>query len=510
MRPLSTQVVVLLTGVLATAATAAAGTDAPAVEAARQWRQSHESALLAEYFEFLRLPNSARDAAGIRRNAEHLLKMMDRRGLSPRLLEGTAGPPLVYGELLAPGATTTFVFYSHYDGQPVDAAEWATPPFEPTLRDGLLDQGGTVITGEPTALRPDWRLYARSASDAKAPIMAMLAALDVLRAAGVTPRANLKFVFDGEEEIGSPHLADFIDAHGDLLRGDLWLVCDGPMHASGAPTVVFGVRGVQGLEITLYGASRELHSGHYGNWAPNPAMMLSQLLASMKDADGRVLVKGFYDGVVPLSKRERQALAALPDSDAEQRQSLGLARSEGGGKRLAELITLPALNVRGVSSGFVGAQTTNAIPATAVANVELRLVKGMKHEQAAAAVIEHVRRQGYHVVSAEPDAALRLQHPRIAKVIVDPAGYDAVRTSMDLPRANAVVAAVRRPAKALVLMPTMGGSIPFAPIEARLGSPMILVPIVNHDNSQHAKNENLRLGHLWDGIETMAALLTME
>ena len=488
---------------------AAAGANA-AADAARAWRQRHEQQILDEYLGLLRIPNVSRDLPNVRRNAEHLLAMMRARGLNPRLLESPNSSPLVYGELPAPGASATYVFYAHYDGQPVAAGEWASPPFEPLLRSARLDLGGQPVAEETRrrGLDPQWRIYARSASDDKAPIMAMMVALDALAAAGIKPRATLKFVFEGEEEMGSPHLREHLAAHRELLRGDVWLMCDGPEHASERPTLVFGARGTQRIDITVYGANRELHSGHYGNWAPNPALQLAQLLASMRAADGRVLIERFYEGVVPLTPSERAALANVPDNDSQEMRDLGLARVLGSGSRL-EGVTQPTLNVDGLASGHTGAEGVNAIPTSATASLDIRLVKGMDREQTVNRLIEHVRRQGYHVVDAEPDAALRRTHAAIARIVVYPGGYNAARTSLDLPVARKVVAALESVRKPLVVLPTVGGSLPLSIIEETLGVPTITVSTVNHDNNQHAKDENLRLQNLWSGTEAMAALLTM-
>jgi acetylornithine deacetylase/succinyl-diaminopimelate desuccinylase-like protein len=483
----------------------------PAADTARAWRQDHEQQILDEYLELLRIPNVSRDLPNVRRNAEQLLTMMRARGLNPRLLESPDSSPLVYGELPAPGASATYVFYAHYDGQPVAADEWTSPPFEPLLYTARLDLGGQPVSAEERrrGLDPQWRIYARSASDDKAPIMAMMAALDALKAAGIRPRASLKFVFEGEEEMGSPHLREHLAAHRDLLRGDVWLMCDGPEHASGRQMVVFGARGTQRIDITVYGANRELHSGHYGNWAPNPALMLAQLLASMRDGEGRVLIEHFYDGVVPLTASERAALANVPDNDAQEMRDLGLTRVLGKSSRL-EGVTQPTLNVDGLASGQTGAAGVNAVPTTATASLDIRLVKGMDREQTVQRLIEHVRRQGYHVTDVEPDAQLRLKHAAIARVVVYPGGYNAARTPLDLPVARKVVATLETVRKPLVLMPTLGGSLPLSIIEETLGVPTITVPTVNHDNNQHARDENLRLQNLWDGIETLAVLLTMQ
>jgi acetylornithine deacetylase/succinyl-diaminopimelate desuccinylase-like protein len=500
--------VVAVAGVLWVALSAA---DNPPAAIAREWRASHERQLLDEYFELLRIPNVSRDSANIKRNADALVRMMARRGLAPRLLEAREASPSVYGEWLTPGATHTYVFYAHYDGQPVDPTQWTHPPFDPVLASGRLDQGGRVIPlPEPGAhVDPNARIYARSASDDKAQIFAMLTAVDALRAAGVHPAANLKFIFEGEEEMDSIHLDRILTANKDLLKADLWIIGDGPVHQSGRQSVVFGARGIQKLEVTVYGPRTELHSGHFGNWAPNPAFLLASLLASMKDDAGRVAIDHFYDGVVPLSPAERQAIAGAPPIEAALMRELWLGHTEGAGRTLGELINLPSLNIRGLASGRVGTQAANVIPASATAALDLRLVKGIGHQQQVDRVIAHIRKQGYYVTLTEPDEQVRLMHPKVAWVAVDPGGYDAVRTPMDLPAAQQVVAAVQSAHAPVVLQPTSGGSTPLATIESVLGTHTIHVPIVNWDNNQHSANENVRVGNLWDGIEIEAALLML-
>ena len=274
-------------------------------------RRSHEVEILNEFRDLLAIPNLANDSANIRRNAAAISAMLQRRGVVPRLLESpTGGPPAVYGELRTPGATRTIVLYAHYDGQPVEPARWATPPWEPTMRDGPLEQGGRVVPMPTTngVTGPEWRLYARSAGDDKAPIVAMLVALDALRAAGIAPSVNLKFYFDGEEEAGNGHTRALLERHADLLASDGWVFADGPVHQSRRQQVVMGVRGVTDVVITAYGATRALHSGHYGNWAPNPAMMIATLLASMRDDDGRIRIAGYYADVTPVTAAEHRAV----------------------------------------------------------------------------------------------------------------------------------------------------------------------------------------------------------
>lgn len=473
----------------------------------RDWRAAHESQIIRELVEFLSIPNVASDRANIRRNAEKLVEVMARRGISARLIE-TRGSPLVFGELKVPGAARTIAFYAHYDGQPVDPSEWETPPFEPALRDG---PGGRLIpfprAGEK--FDPEWRIYARSASDDKAPIVAMLAALDALRATGASPTSNLKFLFDGEEEAGSPHLEEAVRENADLLKADVWICADGPVHQSRRQSLYFGVRGIVTVNITVYGPRRPLHSGHYGNWAPNPAMRLAKLLASMKDDKGRVTIEGFYDDAEPLGAEERRALNQLPRNDAELMREFGIAQTENPDKSLAELINEPSLNISGLRSEHVGEQARTVIPAEATAALDLRLVKGMDPRRQLERLIAHIRKQGYLVVDREPTEEERLRHPLIARV-TSRDGYPAARTPIGLPIAQRIISAVEAATgEKPLLLPTLGGSGPLSILHLATGAPQIGVPIVNHDNNQHSSNENLRIKNLWDGIEIFAALMAM-
>jgi acetylornithine deacetylase/succinyl-diaminopimelate desuccinylase-like protein len=283
------------------------------------------------------------------------------------------------------------------------------------------------------------------------------------------------------------------------------------VHQSGRKQVVFGVRGDANVDLTIYGALRPLHSGHYGNWAPNPAMTLAKLLASMKDPSGRVAIAGWYDDVEPLGPIERRAIAVAPQYDNEIRAQLGLAKTEGDGRSLLELISEPSLNINGLSSGDVGALARNIIPATATAVLDLRLVKGNDHQRQIARLVSHIRKRGFFVVDRDPTMDERRQYSLIAKVLTRPGGYNAERTRMDLPMALSVAAAVASTSnQPIVNLPTSGGSLPLSIITERVRTVTISIPIVNYDNNQHAENENLRLQNLWDGIETMAALMTMK
>jgi len=479
--------------------------------AARAHRERHAPRIVREFAELLALPNVAADSAGIRRNAEYLERALAQRGVRTEQLTVSGAPPVVLGRLDVPGATRTIALYAHYDGQPADSTGWTYGPWTPTLTTRALEAGGASRAlprdGEP--VDPEWRLYGRSSGDDKAPIAALFAVLDAFRDAGVTPTSNLVFFFEGEEEAGSPSLGRYLETYRDRVADvDVWLFLDGPVHQSGRPLIAFGARGVTALEITVYGANRSLHSGHYGNWAPVPGELLARLLASMEDDAGRVLIPGFYDTVEPLGEAERAALARLPAYDAELRRELGLARTEAEPATLAERLLLPGVTVQGLASGDVGPGARNVIPETATVNLGLRLVKGNDPDRMLDLVEAHIRAQGFHIGRDEPDDSTRLRYPRLARV-VRLGGYPAARAPMDAPIVRDVVAAAGRVSgEDLVLLPGMGGSLPLYLFTGG-GAQVLVVPVANYDDNQHASDENLRIGNLWYAIDLYGALLTM-
>jgi acetylornithine deacetylase/succinyl-diaminopimelate desuccinylase-like protein len=476
----------------------------------RGYREANEARILTELRDLLAIPNNAADQINIRRNADHLVTMLARRGIPARRLEVDGSPPAVYGELPAPGATRTVVFYAHYDGQPVDPAKWASDAWHPVLRSRSLLEGGRDIPFPAAGQRvdPESRLYARSASDDKSPIIAMMAALDALQAAGAARSVNLKFFFEGEEEAGSDHLRAILSAHADLLKADAWLFFDGPVHQSRRPLVSFGVRGVMGVNLTVYGPRRPLHSGHYGNWAPNPNLLMAHLIASLRDPDGRILVPGYYDDVRPVSAAERAAIAGIPPADDQLRRELGLARTEADNAMLNDRIMLPALNVSGLSGGRTGAGSANLIGTETSAYIDLRLVPDQTPAKVRERIETHLRQTGWQIVPETPDSLTRQQYPRIVKVDWRDAGYPASRTPLDLPVSRAVVQTAEEAlGQPVIQQPTAGGSLPSYHFAEVLQVPLIFVPLVNHDNNQHGENENLRVQNLWDGIELIAGLM---
>lgn len=471
------------------------------------WRAAHERAIVDELMTLVAIPNVAGADADLQRNAALLATMFERRGFRVETTNGP-GSPVLLASLDAQPSRGIITFYIHYDGQPVNAREWThCGPFAPCL----VGPGGPLAMGpDLRTFDPEWRIYGRSSSDDKAPIVALVNAVDALKATGRAPAWSLRVVLDGEEEAGSANFRQFAANRADALRADLAVTLDGPRHPSGRPTVYFGVRGGAGLTVTVFGARTDLHSGNYGNWAPDPSMRLARLLASMKDDTGRVVVEGFYDDVAPLTATERRALDAAPNVEAALMKEFGVARPERAEDRLERKLNLPTLSILAMEAGGgLDAPPRSAIPSSAAARIEMRMVRNLDPAKQNELVIDHIRRQGYHVVmSRDPTEDERAAHAMIARV--DPRrGTEAARVSMDDPMGRAVVAALTFDGVPPVQLPTLGGSMPFSTFSDALSMPTIGVSIVNYDNNQHGPNENLRLQNLWEGIEMLARIMTM-
>jgi acetylornithine deacetylase/succinyl-diaminopimelate desuccinylase-like protein len=279
------------------------------------------------------------------------------------------------------------------------------------------------------------------------------------------------------------------------------------VHQSRRQQVVFGVRGVMGASLTAYGPARALHSGHYGNWAPNPAVALADLVASMRAPDGRILIPGFLDDVKAPTAAEERAIAAVPRVEEALKRELLFGAAEGGDASLLGRIMRPSINLRGIVSGAVGDAAANAIPVEARASIDFRLVPDQTPARIRRLVEAHARARGFHVVHREPTTEERRAHARVLRIEWEE-GYPATRTPIDAPSSRALLAVVDETlGAAAVRVPTLGGSLPMHVFGEVLGAPLVVLPIVNHDNDQHAANENLRLQNLWDGIELFAGVL---
>ena len=490
-------------------AQAQVGTNVDAAKnAVNEYRRHREAKILTDFVDLLSIPNVATNLPDMERNADHIIGLLKSRGFTTRRLS-SGGAPYVYAELMSPGATETILIYAHFDGQPVQEENWQYPPFSPTLLDGPLQAGGQPVDIEQVegSFGPEWRLYARSAGDDKMPVIALVHTLDALAASDIDLSVNIKLLLDGEEEAGSPTVGKIIDENRSLLDADLLLFCDGPMHQSRRTQIVFGVRGSTTVDITTYGATRPLHSGHYGNWSPNPFMQMAYLLTSMRDESGRILIKGYYDDVTPLNELERDAIAAMPDVTGALKDELSVHTPEGDGMRLEELTALPALNARGIVAGGVGTKGRNIVLSTATASLDLRLVPDQTPERVRELIEAHLVEQGFHVVFEAPTPETLRSHKKVARLQWENSGYPALRTPLDHPMSLRLTQLMRQIAPDLVVTPTMGGSLPLQEFGSRLSAPIIILPLANHDNNQHAENENIRLQNLWDAMEVYGAVL---
>ena len=473
----------------------------------REWRAVNEKQILAELFQLISLPNLAANRADILKNADLLTAMFEKRGFAVMRFE-TKGNPVVFARKTSPAAKGTITFYIHYDGQASDPKEWTRgAPFAPAAYKGDTRVDLQSISGP---IDPDLRIYGRSASDDKGPIVALLAAVDGLASANATLPWNINVVLDGEEEGGSPNFTPAMIANANRVRGDIAVVVDSPRHPSGLPTVYYGSRGGASAVIKVYGATGDLHSGNYGNFVTDPAMALAKLLASMKDDKGNVVIKNFYDDVVPLTAAERRAVDEIPHVDQKLLEEFGLMRQEHPESRIELQHNRPTLSILGIEAGNVYSGTRSAIPGSASARIEMRLVNGLSAARQLDRLEAHVREQGFFVINQEPDAAMRRKYPLIARFTRNAGGYGVAKTSMEDPRTVMAANAIRALDHRLVQMPTIGGSLPFSTFSDTLAMPTIGLAVVNFDNNQHAANENLRVGHLWEGIEIFAALLTMQ
>jgi acetylornithine deacetylase/succinyl-diaminopimelate desuccinylase-like protein len=469
-----------------------------------------------EFLELLRMPNVAAQPADMQRNAAFLAESFRKRGFDARLLDNAAHRPLVFATFGKPRANArTVLFYIHFDGQPVTPEEWAQKsPFEPVVK--ARDANGKWTEVETARLTqqpfdPELRVFARSASDDKAPIMMLLTAMDLLKAQRRAPAINVKVLLDSEEEISSPSLAEVVNANRRLFDADALIVLDGPQHASGRPTLVFGNRGIAQAVLTVFGPRAPLHSGHFGNYAPNPAMRLASLLASMKDDRGRVLVPGYYDGI-QLSAADREVLKATGDDEAAIRARIGIARAEAVGENYQEALQYPSLNVRGMASAAVGDRAANIVPSEAVADLDLRTTPEADGRRLFELVKRHIQKQGYHLVDAPPTDEERARYDKLAMFELGDV-QAAQRMPMDAPVGRWVYTALKstHPASAgiePVRIRMMGGTVPTDVLVGALELPFVLVPTVNGDNNQHARDENLRIGNFITGTDEILALLS--
>ena len=399
----------------------------------------------------------------------------------------------------------------HLDGQPVVDREWSQPSaWKPVVKKRSAAGGWEVVTSDALfapALDPELRVFARSASDDKAPIMMFLAAFDGLKQIGAEPANHVKVLLDSEEEKGSPSMRSVAQIHKDLLACDALIIQDGPRHQSERPTLVFGNRGAAHVVLVVYGPKQPLHSGHFGNYVPNPAIRLARLLASMKDDDGRVTVAGYYDRV-QLTAAEKKILAATGDDEAAIRRRTGIRTAERVGASLQEALQFPSLNVRGMAAASVGDKGANIIPHQAIADLDLRTTPETPPDYLFGLLQNHVQAQGYHLVNGPPTDEERASYDKLATLTMDNAS-GAVRTPLESPLGTWAYASLQQTSQrgAPVRIRMMGGSVPTESLVGVLGAPFVIIPLVNGDNNQHTFDENMRIGHYIEGIRAITGML---
>ncbi len=458
--------------------------------------------------EVLSIPNDAISAEWIEENIVWTEKAFGERGFSTERIP-TAGAPLLLASRSFPKAKKTVLVYLQMDGQPVDPARWTQEdPYKPALKkQNKQGEWEEIPWDNIKNYKDDWRIFARSASDAKGPVVMFLAAIDALEKIGKQPNYNLKVILDYEEEMGSPNLPKAVEENRILLAADNLVIFDGPMHRLNKPTLSFGARGISTVQLTTYGPIVPQHSGHFGNYIPNPAFKLSKILASLKDDQGKVVVPGFYDGIV-LDEKTKAVLANTPHNEKELQELLQIGAFDQVGPNYQEAIQYPSLNVRGMQSGWINEKVRTIIPAWARAEIDVRLVKESDPLRLHRLIKKHIEGLGYLVLDREPTKEERLSHDKIATYTYE-VSYQSFRTDV-----NAEIgvwlgkALLRAFGEAPIRVRMSGGSIPISPFVNSLNIPAVAVPTVNRDNNQHSPNENLRLGNYRDGIKTILAILT--
>lgn len=431
-----------------------------------------EQLLLSRLIDYLRRPSISAYGEGIDEVAEYIANVMRQMGLTTRIMP-TTGWPMVFAEYTAQPGAPAVLLYGHYDVQPPDPLEeWVTPPFEPTIRDG--------------------RLYARGVGDNKGQHFAQLMALEAFLACRGALPCNVKVLLEGEEEIGSPHMPEFIREHRDVLQSDLVIISDGPVHESGRSIISFGVRGVLDFELRARGANQDLHSGNWGGIVPNPLWTLVHLLATMKNERGEITIDGFYDHVQPLAQLEREALAKLPVDIDQVKRTLNLPCLDEPQERgyFERLSAWPTLTINGIHGGYGGPGSKTVLPREAVAKCDIRLVEAQTVEEILAKVQAHVQKHA----------------PEVS--IISHGGMEPSKTPMDSPFTDLLrQAIIAAQGEDPLLVPAMGGSLPNYAFTKTMGIPAFGIPYANADEANHAPNENMEVARFFRGIKTGAAIL---
>lgn len=465
-------------------------------------------ATLLQHKDFVSIPNLPENPELMFKNMAWVEKKYEALGFTTTHLKSETLPILLTEKVYDP-ALKTILFYVHIDGQPVNPAVWdQEDPFTPVLKKQTPSGTWTTMGWDALdqTINDDWRIYGRAAADDKAPILMFITALEILQEQGKTPNFNIKVIFDPQEEYGSTALLGTLDTYKTRYAADYFIVMDGPAHSSNRPTLTFGCRGIATCEITTYGATLPQHSGHYGNYVPNPAFRLSHLLSSMKDDDGKVLIDGYYDGVT-ISPEQALVMQSVPFTAASFNKKLGLHSAEKVGANYQEALQYPTLNVRQLNTSWTGKGLKTVVPSTATAHLDVRLVPEISGDNQLDKIVKHISNEGYYVLDRLPTAQERLSHKHIATVKTKTL-VNAFRTN---PQGDFGVKMRERLTQVFnkepVTIRMMGGTVPIVPLINTLNLPTVILPLVNMDNNQHNPNENIRIGNMRQGIKVCLGLL---
>lgn len=463
---------------------------------------------ISEFRNFLALANDAALPEDIVHNISWAQTQLQNLGFEVETLETTALPLLLAKQNYKKGRST-LAFYMHLDGQGIDRTKWNQQnPYVAVLKEKSA-KGFKEISWDRLEEKEvdNYRIFSRSSSDDKGPFVMLLTALKHLNKIGKSPEFNIKMILDFEEEKSSPGLPEAVEKYKDQLVADMLLILDGPVHSSGKPTLVFGNRGIATLTLTSFGPLMPQHSGHYGNYIPNPALDLSRALASMKDEQGRVVIPGFYKGIT-IGAATKKILEGVPSEEKSIKERTQTKRNDRVGTTYQESIQYPSLNIRGMQSGWVGKQARTIVPATATAELDIRLVLESDPYQLIDGVKSHLEGQAFTVLDHIPSKEERMDYDKIIQMNYKVA-YPAFRTNTESKEGkwlNSLLTEYYN--EKPVVIRTSGGSVPISPFVNQLGVPAIGVPTVNLDNNQHSPNENLRIGNYLMGIETFLAILS--
>ena len=468
---------------------------------------------IESFKEFLSIKNDANFKNEMKPLIEWGINNFKKYGFEVERLETPELPLLLASKVISEDLNTLLI-YLQFDGQPVDNSKWDQEnPYKAVLKEKIDNEYRIIdwsrldnITFDDIK-KEDLRIFARSASDAKGPVMMIINALEIMKRNNIELEYNLKVIMDFEEEISSPNLADAVKKYSSKLKSDALLIFDGPKHPSNLPTLTFGARGISDITLITYGPIVPQHSGHFGNYAPNPVFRMSEILSSMKDPNGRVTIPGFYDGI-ELDEKTLKILAEVPDDEKKMMNDMQFKKPDNVGKNYQESIQYPSINVRGIESGWVREEVRTIVPSECIAEIDVRLVLESDPIRLHNLIKSHIQELGYYVIDRRPTKDERLKHNKIV-TFVSSFDYDAFRTDIESEIGKWLVKSLK---KTFGIEPvkkrTSGGSVPISPFVNTLGIPAVTVPTVNQDNNQHSPNENIKIENYITGIETYLGILT--